>query len=136
LVNYILEAVEENLLTSSSTDKEVSARINLLQAVQFIADSWQRVSTKTIQNCFAHCNFKHSNLTSYWKCTTSKIMKSFSCMDSSLQCYNENEDCEDTVVEQIAAKHQKTSEYQETDEDDMTEHERVTNQDARKFVAG
>jgi hypothetical protein len=30
----------------------------------------------------------------------------FSCIDNSLQCYNENEDCED-AVEQIAAKHQK-----------------------------
>jgi hypothetical protein len=45
----------------------------------------------------------------------------FSCINSSLQYYNEYEDCEDTIVEQIAAKHQKTSEYQETDEDDMTE---------------
>jgi hypothetical protein len=39
LVNYILEAVQENLLTSSAA-KEVSARIDLLQAAQFIADSW------------------------------------------------------------------------------------------------
>jgi hypothetical protein len=62
LVNYILEAIQENLLTSSSTAKEVSARIDLLQAIQFIADSWQRVSTKTIQNCFARCGFKHSYL--------------------------------------------------------------------------
>jgi hypothetical protein len=53
-----------------------------------------------------------------------------------LQCYNENEDFEVATVEQIAAKHQKTSECQETDEDDTTERERVTNQDARKFVAG
>jgi hypothetical protein len=30
----------------------------------------------------------------------------------------------------------KISEDQETDEDDMTEHERMTNQDARKFTAG
>jgi hypothetical protein len=34
----------------------------------------------------------------------------FSGINSSLQCYNENEDCEEAVVEQIAAKHQKTSE--------------------------
>jgi hypothetical protein len=47
----------------------------------------------------------------------------FSCIDNSLQCYNENEDREDAIFEQIAAKHQKTSEYQETDEDDTTEHE-------------
>jgi hypothetical protein len=40
LVNFILEAIEGKLLTSSSTAKEVSARIDLLEAVQFIADSW------------------------------------------------------------------------------------------------
>jgi hypothetical protein len=73
---------------------------------------------------------------SYWKCTTSEITKSFHALTSSLQCYNENEDCEDTIVDQIAAKHQKISEYQETDEDDTTECEQVTNQDARKFVVG
>jgi hypothetical protein len=69
-------------------------------------------------------------MASYWKCTTSEITK------SSLQYYYENEDCEDAVVEQIAAKYQKTSEYQETDEDDTTKPEQVTNQDARKFIAG
>jgi hypothetical protein len=58
LVNYIFEAIQENLLTSS-TAKKVSARIDLLQTVQFIADSWRIVSTKTIQNCSAHCCFKH-----------------------------------------------------------------------------
>jgi hypothetical protein len=36
---------------------------------------------------------------------------------------NENEDCEEAVVEQIAVKHQKTSEDQQTNEDDMTKHE-------------
>jgi hypothetical protein len=41
LVNCIIEAVQENLLTSFSTAKEVSAWINLLIAVQIIADSWQ-----------------------------------------------------------------------------------------------
>jgi hypothetical protein len=33
LVNYILEAIQENLLTSSSTASEVNARIDLLQAL-------------------------------------------------------------------------------------------------------
>jgi hypothetical protein len=40
LLKYILEAFQENLLTSSSTAKQVSARTDLLQAVQFIANSW------------------------------------------------------------------------------------------------
>jgi hypothetical protein len=38
LVNYMLEAIQGNLLTKSATAKEVSARIDLLQASQFIAD--------------------------------------------------------------------------------------------------
>jgi hypothetical protein len=54
----------------------------------------------------------------------------FSCIDNSLQCYNENENCEDAIAQQIAAK------YQNTDKDDTTERERVTNQDTRKFIAG
>jgi hypothetical protein len=33
----------------------------------------------------------------------------FSCIDNSLRCYNENEDCGEAVVEQTAAKHQKIS---------------------------
>jgi hypothetical protein len=39
LINYILEAIQEYVLTSSSLAKEASARIEILQAVQFITDS-------------------------------------------------------------------------------------------------
>jgi hypothetical protein len=60
----------------------------------------------------------------------------FSCIHSSLQCYNKNEDCEEAIVEQISAEHNKTSEAQESDEDDTTERERVTDQDARQSIAG
>jgi hypothetical protein len=49
----------------------------------------------------------------------------FSSINSSLQCCNENEDCEETVVERTAVKHQKTSEDQESGKDDTTEHEGV-----------
>jgi hypothetical protein len=48
----------------------------------------------------------------------------FSFMYSIFQCCNENEDCEEAVVERITAKHWKT-EDQETDKDDTTEHEGV-----------
>jgi hypothetical protein len=51
-------------------------------------------------------------------------------------CYNKDEGCEEAVVEQIAAKHRKTSDDQQTDEEDATEHELVTIQDDRKFIAG
>jgi hypothetical protein len=35
--------------------------------------------------------------------------EAFSCVDNSLHCYNENEDCGEADVEQTAAKHQKIS---------------------------
>jgi len=50
------------MLTSSSTAREVGARVNLLHAVQFVADNWREISSKTIQNCFAHCGSKHPRL--------------------------------------------------------------------------
>ncbi|KII64869.1 Tigger transposable element-derived protein 6 [Thelohanellus kitauei] len=46
LVNYILESIDENLLTSSPTAREISSRISLFQAIQFVAESW--LATKTI----------------------------------------------------------------------------------------
>jgi hypothetical protein len=61
LVNYTPEAIQETLPTSS-TANEVSAMTDLLQAAQIIADSWPRLSTKTIQNFCTHCGFKHSDL--------------------------------------------------------------------------
>jgi hypothetical protein len=42
-----------------------------------------------------------------------------SCINNSLKCYKENEDCEEATVEQTAAIHHKTSD-QEPNEDDMT----------------
>jgi hypothetical protein len=45
----------------------------------------------------------------------SGTIKEFICINNSLQFYNEQDDCEDTVVEQIAPTHHMTSEDQESD---------------------
>jgi hypothetical protein len=58
----------------------------------------------------------------------------FSCINNSFQCYNENEDCEEAIVEQTAVKHKKISEDQDPN-DDTTKHEQLTNQAARKYIA-
>jgi hypothetical protein len=50
LVNYVFEAIEENVLTSCSTGKEASVSTDPSQALTFTADSWPRVSTNTVQN--------------------------------------------------------------------------------------
>jgi hypothetical protein len=100
LVNPILDAIAENLLTSFSTAKEVSSKFNLLQAVQFVADSWREIGSKTIQNCFYHCGLKHSGLETPETAKTeyeaiSEVQKvrnyeEFEGIDNNVECYNEN----------------------------------------------
>jgi hypothetical protein len=50
-----------------------------------------------------------------------RIYEEFRGTNNSLQRYNEDEDCQDAVVEQITAKHQETSDDQESDETDTPE---------------
>jgi hypothetical protein len=87
-----------------------SARIDVLQAAQFIADSWRRVSTKIIQKCIANCGFKHTDLTvtNNPDSENDGILEMHQIgnyellfIDNSLQCYNGNGDCEESIVEQI-----------------------------------
>lgn len=47
------QSINLNLLTISSSAKDISAKINLLQAIQFVADSWRSINTNTLRNCFA-----------------------------------------------------------------------------------
>jgi hypothetical protein len=117
-VRYIVETIQGNLPISCSTAMEVSGRIDVLQIVQFIADSCRSVSTETIENFFAHCAFKHSVLDTPNKADSENYIleihqvgnyAEFSNIDYRLHCYNENEDCGEAVVEQTAAKHQKIS---------------------------
>jgi hypothetical protein len=44
LVTYILEEIKKKNILTSAAAKEVIARAGPLQAAQFIADSWGRVS--------------------------------------------------------------------------------------------
>jgi len=57
LVTYILEKIEDNLLEPKSTAINISKKINILQAIQLISDSWCDVSSQTIKNCFRKCDF-------------------------------------------------------------------------------
>jgi len=41
---------------------QISDKINILQATQFVSESWRKVSCITVMNCFVHCGF--SNLIS------------------------------------------------------------------------
>ena len=62
LVCHIVAEIEDNMLTSSATSQEISSAVNLLQAMQLIADSWRAVSIRTIQNSFRHCGLEQPEL--------------------------------------------------------------------------
>ena len=147
LVNYVLEAIEEGLLTSSSTAREVCATVNILQAVTFVADSWRKMSSETIQNCFSHCGFKHlvlemdvdmliesENDDRNVELQQVENYEEFLSIDNELQCYDENEDYDAAIVARIAAKHMTASEDQESDDDAPNVLVQVTTQDARKCI--
>ena len=144
LISYILEVIEGNHLTSSSTAGEVGAKVSILQAIQFAADSWREVSSKTIKNCFDH-GFKNLTLESTDKSYTNNIItqelpqitnwEEFLSIDNNLACYNENENCDQAIIEQIITERSGTAEIVESDENDTSENERVTNNDARRHVA-
>jgi hypothetical protein len=65
---------------------DISARTDISKASQFIADSWRKVSTKTIQNCFAVCGFNHSDFEITWEMHHIENYEKFLFMDSNLQC--------------------------------------------------
>ena len=142
LVRHILVEIEDNMLTSSATAQEISSAVNLLQAVQFIADSWRAVSPKTIQNSFRHCGFEQPELeldahdnedqgVSEVQCVEN--YEQFDSIDDTVSCYNENDHCEDDILEQIAEERQNTMHTAE-DEDDMPEFRHVTNREAKKYI--
>jgi hypothetical protein len=137
LLNYILEACKENL-QASSTAKEVSARIWLLQAAQFIA-SWRRLSTKTIKNCLLTAVLNtlgdtKVKTTSYWKCNTSKITKGFHASTTVFNVIMKTKIVRNKLLkncgEAPGEKDQRTRNRFVT-----TERERMTNQDGTKFIA-
>ena len=142
MVRHILAEIEDNMLTSSATAQEISSAVNLLQAVQFIADSWRAVSPKTIQNSFRHCDFEQPELeldahdnedqgVSEVQCV--EDYEQFDSIDDTVSCYNENDHCEDDILEQIAEERQNTMLTAE-DEDDMPEFRHVTNREAKKYI--
>ena len=144
LVNYIIEKIEEKLVTSSSTSKEISAKINILQAVQFVADSWRATSTKTIKNCFGACGFKPlDSMTSpdAIDSENNEILQvpvincaEYLSIENNIECFDENEECKDSIVEHMLAKNPKLGEAQESDDEDPPE-QMVTNQEARKCIS-
>lgn len=156
LVNYIVESIDDNLLTSSSTARDISAKINLLQAIQFLTDSWRAIKIKTIQNCFAVSGFSlvhalqnldetesgvFSQVTSENLNETESDLSSqvtignyqeFLTIDNNLPCYDETENYENAIIQGIQSTRQILDEDSDADDENLPVP--VTNQEARKCI--
>ena len=52
-----IEGVENEVFSEDTTATEISSKVNVLQATQFVSDSWRQVTTETTRICFRHCGF-------------------------------------------------------------------------------
>lgn len=62
LVTFVKRAMEASVLSPQSTIEAITSKINLLQAVEFLSDSWQSVSCATIEHCFWRAGFTNGFL--------------------------------------------------------------------------
>ena len=59
LIKYVLERVNEKKSAS-----EIVKSLNVLQAIQWVQESWKDVTSATIKNCFEKCGIvkRHDEL--------------------------------------------------------------------------
>ena len=126
LVNFMLQAIEDNLLTSSLTAKEISLKISVLQVTEF-QKQLARNGYENIQNCFAHCGFKHSGTGNIDLIKSCHVFYIFQAnlepqltISENLLCFNNNHN--QNVTEQMM----EIMTYQPNDDDSETESEHIT----------
>ena len=54
---------------------ELSKQVNVLHAVNWIANSWKEVESSTIAKCFAHCGFSWSDTSEPWNSAESGTLQ-------------------------------------------------------------
>ena len=59
----------------------------------------------------------------------------FLSIDNNLPCNDENEICDQAIIEQIVTERSEIAEILESDENDLSEYCQVTNKDARRHIA-
>jgi len=87
--------------------QEISAKISQLKAVQFVADIWRAIKTRTIQNSFKKYGFTPIDSSEILRNEETEDMlqvpiansDEFLTIGKNLPCHDDNEDCEDSIVE-------------------------------------
>ena len=107
-----LAYLEENILNPSSTAADVSSKISILDAVNFVAKSWWAVKEATIY-CFRKASFftlsssiddgdEDENFTSDTLEVTNG--SEYNDIDDDLPCCGESDELDDEIIEAIIAK--------------------------------
>jgi len=114
MINYILEKIKDNLLQPQSTAIDIGKEIDILQAIQFISDNWRDVSSQTIQNCFCKCGFLKKSCTInqqvepiFEEYDIVRVLNNVELehLDSNVQCYDQNKNVDDAIIQSIQDKH-------------------------------
>ena len=135
----ILAAIEDNLVSSSSTAIDISSKVTILDAIRFLARSWRLVKMETIANCFHKGGFQ--------VCSEDQPMEepedqpawpevinsdSYLHIDDEAPCHTDNDSIEDEIVE--AFKSKKLQQQDDPEDDDEPGDPRVTHAAARHSV--
>ena len=98
LINFTLKAIEDNLLISSLTAREISSKIFVLQAIQLIANSWHEMDIKTYRTALliAYSDIENVDLIKSVMPFASPMnqvpnLEPFLAISENLQCFDKND---------------------------------------------
>jgi hypothetical protein len=137
-VTYILKAIKDNLVTLSTCAIDISSKINILQAIRFVADIWRKVLSITIHNYFAHCGFRPLidlpiPLFVFIVKNIAQFVGNgelFLKIDDGMQCFNENEN-HDNILNEIA---ERSRQNKESDDNDDVQLVKIITREAEKCI--
>lgn len=138
LVHNILQEIEDNTADVTTTAKDLSSKVSLLQAIQFVADSWRRVTSQTIINCFGRCGFKSQDFDNVLspaqqipeELTRVSNFEEYANIDVQVPCCSEEDNLDDEIIEQVSSN-TKTAEIHDDDDPAPV---RVTTKEAKKCI--
>ena len=140
LVHMTLAYREENILNPSSTIY-VSSKISILQAVSFVAKSWQAVKEATITNCFSKAGFFLSPSVTDENAEEFSLAEinngeEYNNIDAELPCYSETNVPDDEIVETMIAKRPCFEQRDNDDNDEVDPVPLITHAEAKLQILG
>lgn len=96
------------LIHRHSQSRKVGQKINVLQALQFVSDTWREISLKTIKNSFPCCGFKRMGQEMAWNaqnlleiCPELHKVTNHVSIDDNIEYCKFNKNCDGEIDERI-----------------------------------